>query len=185
MDITAIIENRGFRVASRVGSFLLRHALAVAVSVAVPCMLWTVAYFGLLLWVMIFGGGPGGPLAYPAGLLVVFLAALAASVLVFFPAVGAAELVARRLGWPVFAQLPLSMAGPMLVCAALAIGAGVQGRDAGGAAVVFASLLGLVLIPLILYWWVAQSIPLIVSLLKQIHRWFWGRFRDGAGQLER
>ncbi len=171
-----MIEDPGVRVASRVGGFLLRHALAVVVSVVVPCMLLTVVYFGLLLWVMIFGGDLGGPLAYPVGLLMVFLGALAASALVFFPAVAAAELVARHFGWPVLAQLPLSVAGPALVCAALAIVAGVQGGDAGTGAVMFACLLGFSLIPLVLYWWVAQSLPLIVELVRRVRGWFRGRY---------
>lgn len=175
MDLKAMIENPGVRVASRVGGFLLRHALAVVVSVVVPCVLLTVVYCGLLLWAMIFGGGLGGPLAYPVGLLMVFLGALAASVLVFFPAVGAAELVARHFGWPVLAQLPLSVAGPALVCAALAIAAGVQGRDVGAGAVTFACLLGIGLIPLVLYWWVAQSLPLLGELVGRVRGWYRGR----------
>jgi hypothetical protein len=181
MDITAIIENRTVRLASRVGGFLLRHALAVAVSVAAPCVLWTAVYFGLMLWVMVFGGDPGGPLAYPAGILTFFMGALAASVLVFFPVVGAAELVARRRGWPVLAQLPLSVGGLVVVCAAVAVATG-EVKGAGADASVFACLLGLGLIPLVLYWWVAQSLPLVADVARRVLRWWRGRSSNGLAR---
>ena len=153
------------QITGRVGFFCARHFLALLLTVLAGCLLWTVVYFALLLWAAFAGGGLGGPLAYPAGLLFFLVAGSAASLVLLLPATALAEWFARWHGFPVLAQIPLSVAFLALLCFA-AVGL----RSSLSFGVLFLSLL----LPLGLYWWVAQSAPLALSLLRfvqsTIHR---------------
>ena len=156
--------------AARIGGFCARHVLALGVTVAAACVVWTVTYFALLLWAVVTGGGLGGPLAYPSGLLFFFVATTAAGLVLLFPSTVLAEWLARRRGFPVLAQIPASVAVLALLCA---IGGSLvaawrsqpplHGVTAGGG-VLFLALL----VPLGLYWWAAQSGPLLLSLFRWV-----------------
>jgi hypothetical protein len=128
------------------------------------------SYIALLLWAVLTDSGVGGPLAYPAGLLFFFVAITAASLILFFPCTAFAEWIARRRGLPIFAQIPLSVILLALLCLAAAAGASIIGSQPGfgdllaGFGVLFLSLL----LPFGLYWWVAQSLPLFLALLKRL-----------------
>ena len=99
-------------------------------------------------------------MAYPAGLLLFLVAGATASLGLLFPATAFAEWFARWRGFPVLAQVPLSVVCLTLLCLVVA---GVHPSLSFG--VLFLSLL----LPLGLYWWVAQSVPLTLSLLRFIH----------------
>ena len=77
--------------------------------------------------------------------------------MLLFPAAASAEWLAGWLGLSIFVQIPLSMAFLAPLCFA-AIGI----RPSLGFSVLFLTLL----LPLGFYWWVAQSGPLVVSLLR-------------------
>ena len=160
--------NQAIQAVVGISAFCARHLFAFVVIVAVPCVLWTVAYLALLLWAMISGGGIGGPLAYPAGLLVILVAATVASLVLLFPSTALAEWFAKRRGFPILAQLPISVAVLALLCLVLvAVAAAVDtGPSFQGVAVGFGVLFIAHLLPLGLYWWTAQSGPLLLSLLK-------------------
>ena len=106
------------QIAGRVGFFCARHFLALLLVVLAGCLLWTVTYFALLLWAAFAGGGLGGPLAYPAGLLFFLVAGAAASLALLFPATALAEWLAGWFGLPVLVQIPLSVAFLALLCLA-------------------------------------------------------------------
>jgi len=151
--------------------FAIRHLAATLVTVAAACALWTLVYFGLLAWAIVTDGGMGGPLAYPGFLILLSLASAAASLLLYLPATGAAELVCRRRGLPILAQIPVSVAFLALLCpiVALIIRSMRSPIDPTMSTLSLAVwLFGLSLIPIGLYWWVAQSVPLIRSLLRKL-----------------
>ena len=153
------------QIAGRIGFFCARHFLALLLVVLAGCLRWTVTYFALLLWAAFAGGGLGGPLAYPAGLLFFLVAGTAAGLALLFPATAMAEWLARWVGLPVLVQIPLSVTFLALLClAAVSIHLSLS------FGVLFLSLL----LPLGLYWWVAQSAPLALSVLRflrsTIHR---------------
>ncbi len=165
---------QAIQTAGRIGGFCARHFLALLVTVVVPCVIWTIVYFALLLWAVFTNGGIGGPLAYPAGLLFFFLAASVASLLLFLPSTALAEWFAKRHAFPILAQIPISVAILALLCLMLvsiaaAVGAppSVRGFSLG-----FGVLFVSQLLPLGLYWWSAQSGPLLVSLAKRLLRRF-------------
>ena len=107
-----------------IGGFAARHFVAMFVVVAGACILWTVAYFALLLWAVLSGGGVGGPLAFPVGLLLVLVASALAVVVLLMPSAALAERMARWLQLPILAQIPLSVG----FLAALCLSAGVVAR---------------------------------------------------------
>jgi hypothetical protein len=169
-------RSQAIQTAVGIGGFCARHLLALVVTVVVPCVLWTVAYFALLLWAAFTGGGIGGPLAYLGGLLFFFVAASVACLALLFPSTALVEWIARHRGWPIFAQIPISVAMLGLlgfVWVAVAAAAGVV-PSFQGVSVGFGVLFVAHLVPLGIYWWTAQSGPLLLSLLKRIRgarRW--------------
>jgi hypothetical protein len=156
--------------AGRIGSFFARHSLALLVTVAAPCVLWTVTYGALLLWALVVGGGVGSPASYPLTLLVILLAGTAGALTLLLPSTALAEWWARRRGLPVLAQIPLSvaiLAGLSLAVAGIASAVVFQ-PSVRGVSVSFGALFLVHLLPLGLYWWVAQSGPLLLSLLRRL-----------------
>ena len=83
---------------------------AILTALLTACALWTITYFALLLWAVFTDSGIGGPLAYPAGLFFFFLASTAAGLVLLLPSTALAEWFARRRGFPILAQIPLSVA---------------------------------------------------------------------------
>lgn len=164
MNGNKLVQNAG-----RIGSFCARHFLALTVTVAAACVIWTITYFALLLWAVLAGGGIGGPLAYPAGLLFFIVATTAACLILLFPATALAEWFAHRCGFPIVAQIPFSVAALALLClVASAVGSQptLQGVSVG-----FGVLFLTLLMPLGLYWWAAQSVPLLLSLIQRVCGW--------------
>ena len=171
-EILFMNKSQAIQTAVGISGFCARHLLALVVTVAVPCVLWTITYLALLLWAGFTGGGIGGPLAYPVGLLLVFIAAAAAvaSLVLLLPSTALAEWFARRRGFPILAQIPISVAILAALCfvmVAVAAAAGAPGSFQG-VSVGFSLLFAAHLLPLGLYWWTAQSGPLLVSLFKRL-----------------
>lgn len=153
----------------RLGSGLARHSLALIVTVVAACIVWTLTYFALLAGAVVSDGGVGGPLAYPAGLLFALVATSMASLALLLPSTVGGEWVARRRGWPVLVQIPLSVACLGGLCFAVvalvsAIGSRLTLNDvSAGFGVLFLALL----VPLGVYWWAAQSGPLLLSIVRR------------------
>ena len=148
-----------------------RHGLAAAATVAAGCVLWTITYAALLLWAMLTNAPLGGPLAYPGGLVAIALAAAFASIVLFLPATALAEWIGRRRRLPVLAQIPLTVALLAALCIPAAAGLYLlrgAAMSPAGIANVAAWSFGLSLIPVGLYWWVAQSGPLVLSVIRAV-----------------
>jgi hypothetical protein len=157
--------------AGRIGGFFARHSLALLVTVAAPCVLWTVAYCALLLWALVVGGGVGSPASYLLTLVVLLLYGTAGALTLLFPSAALAEWLARRLGLPVLAQIPLSvaiLAVLSLAVAGLASAVGYNPWWLRDVSAIFGVLFLVHLLPLGLYWWVAQGGPLVLSLLRRL-----------------
>jgi len=153
--------------AGRIGSFCARHFLAIGITVVSTCILWTVIYFALLIWAVLTNSRLGGPLAYPAGLLAFLVTSTAASLLFLFPAAAISECVARYARLPVLIQIPLCLSVLAVLCPAaaallLALDSQISVTNvATGGGMLFLTFL----VPMGLYWWTAQSGPLLLSLL--------------------
>jgi len=170
-------REHAIRTAACIGGFCARHLLATLVVVLVLCVLWTVNYFALLIWAAVSGGGLGSPASYPLGLLLSLVGGTVFSLTLFLPATALAEWIAKRRGLPILAQIPISIAILAALCLLVvgsAMAAGVQASFRSGAAG-FAVLFLAHLLPLGLYWWVAQSGPLLVSLYRQLCKLPWSK----------
>jgi hypothetical protein len=174
MPLTPII-----RTAGGIALFALRHALAMAVTIVLPCVLWTLLYLVLLLWAILTDSGIGSPVAYPLGLL--FVAAWSAfmAVVFFFPSTSLAALVTSRMKWAIFWQIPLCLTLFALISGVLALTMGAQSespawRDTG---VGFGLFYAAHLLPLGLYWWTAQSLPVFQACFRKI-RDLWRKRRQ-------
>ncbi len=161
-------RNQALRTAVGMGGFFVRHLIAVLVTVVVPCLLWTITYLALLLWAVFTNSDIGGPLAYPAGIIVIIVAATVASFVLLLPSTALAEWLAKRRGLPILVQIPISIGILGSLCFILvAVAASVDTAPSmPGAAAVFGVLFASNLLPLGLYWWTAQSGPLLFSLWK-------------------
>jgi len=162
--------NQSIRTAGRIGAFFARHSLAVLVTVFVPCLLWTIAYFALLIWALFSSGGMGSPVVYPIGLLLILVGGTGVAIALFLPATALAEWIGRRHGLPVLAQIPISVAILALLCVAIAAIATATGTEPTfqGFSMGIGFLFLAHLLPLGIYWWVAQSGPLLLSLLQSL-----------------
>lgn len=165
-------KTQAIRTAGRVGGFFGRHFLALAVTVVAACVVWTVGYIALLLWAIFTDGGLGGPLAYAAGLVFFFFATTAVSLVLLFPSTALAEWFGRRRGWPILAQIPVSVGVLALLCLVVVSIASASGLTPTlhGVSVGFGVVFLALLLPLGVYWWAAQSIPLLFSVIGWLRR---------------
>ena len=147
--------------------FLARHVLATFVTIVVPCLFWTLAYFGLLLWGVISGGGIGSPATYPVGMVLLVVLGIAASFVLFLPSTTIAERLVRARRLPGWAQIPISIATLAVLCLVatlIASAFGIAGNLMRTAGTVFLASL----VPMGLYWWTAQSGPILISFLRRL-----------------
>ncbi len=164
-------ETNHLRTAMTAAGFLARHTLALALMVAVPCLLWTVAYAAMLLQAMITNGDPGGRLLYPSGLLMIFTGVLGFGLCVCFPITAVAEWVSHRRGWPLMLQYPVSLAMLLLMMGGTGIVMALQ-PDAPWH--IFPATVGVgflvTVAPFTIYWGLAQSFPIMCAAFRWLRR---------------
>lgn len=169
MNGTGVIKAVGFA-----GLFLARHVLAFAAVVIGAALAWTLTYFGLLLWAVLTDGGIGGPLAYPAGLVFMVAASALCCLVLLLPSTVLAEGITRWFGFSTWVQIPVStglLVAFSFVSVLVIAAAGVELSPLG--VPVWAGILFLLmLVPLGVYWWSLQAVPLVVSLARRIRRAF-------------
>ncbi|MBS0263702.1 MAG: hypothetical protein JSS02_17295 [Planctomycetes bacterium] len=162
--------NQAIQKSGWIGGFAARHIFAVMGTVGVACVLWTITYFSLLLWAAFAGAGIGSPASYPIGLFVILVAGTAVSFTIYFPCTSLAEWIARRHGLPILAQIPISVAFLIIQCLVVTGTATAVSRDYSfrEVSVGFGVLVVAQLAPLGLYWWVAQSGPILLSVFRRV-----------------
>lgn len=163
------------RALANIASFTARQAFAVTVVIAVGCAFWTVAYFSLLLWAMVAGGGVGSPIVYPLGLLAILCGITVASLLLFLPAILAAEVVCSWRSWPTLVGIPFSFAVFCLLSLLWSAAAHLSRQFAESS--VWSLALGLIVtpsVPLGLYWWAAEF-PYVIRDIVRAVRTLWSR----------
>lgn len=97
----------GMKILLPIITFAIRHVLAVPIAIVVGCLLWTVAYFVLLLVAVILGDGLGGPLAYPAELVAVVVAGVFIGWGIFAPACAVGAVFCGVFRLPRLAAIPV------------------------------------------------------------------------------
>lgn len=165
---------QSIRIAVGTGWLFLRHAVAILATVAALCALWTVIYMVLLLWAIAAGLGLGSPVTYPLGLFICLVGSTAFAVVFYLPSVVLAEWLGGRYRLAIFAQIPISAGILGLLCLLVVSvwAMWVTPASLPGAAGAIAVLFLANLLPLGLYWWVAQSGPLVIALYRRVRRYF-------------
>ncbi|MBC8128583.1 MAG: hypothetical protein H8M99_15700 [Gloeobacteraceae cyanobacterium ES-bin-144] len=95
-------------------TFVVRHFLMVPLAILAGCVLWTVGYVILLLIAVIWNQDVGGPLAYPAGIVMVIISAIVIGWGMFAPACAIGAISCRMIGWPRLAAIPIVFASGFL-----------------------------------------------------------------------
>jgi hypothetical protein len=95
---------------------------------------------------------------------------ITAGLVLFLPSTALAEWFARRQGFPILAQIPLSVAALAILClVVVGIASAVRAQPTlYGVSVGFGVLFLALLVPLGVYWWAAQSGPLLLSLFRRL-----------------
>lgn len=151
-------------------AFGLRHFLAVCIAIIIGCVVWTVGYFGLLLYAICFNEGLGSPLTYPAGLLGIGFICSFVGWGIFTPASG----LGRIFCW--LTQLPLLAAIPVVALSAFAFSYLISAlvplsfldEPVPSAWVTLKYFILCLSIPLAIYWWLTEGIN---ALSDAIMRW--------------
>lgn len=178
MPLTPII-----RTAGGIALFALRHALAMAVTIVLPCVLWTLLYLVLLLWAILTDSGIGSPVAYPLGLLLVAAWSALMAVVFFFPSTAFAALITTRMKWAILWQIPLCLTLFALFSGLLALTVGAQSASPAwrDTSIGFGLFYAAHLLPLGLYWWTAQSLPVFQAGFRKLRDlWHKRRHQDAA-----
>lgn len=91
--------------------FIIRHTLFIAMVTLLACLAWTLLYFALLALAVVTNSGLGGPLSYPAWLLVIAIGLPVIGFGVFAPASAIGALFCRLTRLPRIAGIPVVFLG--------------------------------------------------------------------------
>ena len=150
--------------------YLGRHLAAISLSAAIAAVLWTVAFFALLLYALVTNGRIGSPVAYPIVLILLVVGVVSVGLLIFAPACAVGRLAVSITGLPRLAAIPFVFtAGAALshfayrfyICA-------LTTHPMPAAATVFLNYLTYFSIPLGAYWWATVG-PF--AIIDALHRW--------------
>ena len=88
-------------------AFAARHFFIVIFAMVVGFICWTITYMVLLLIAVITDSGIGGPLAYPAGIFMIFAAGVLVAWGIFTPSCAIGAIFCRLLKLPRLAAIPV------------------------------------------------------------------------------
>jgi len=152
-----------------IASFAARHAFAAGAVFLVGCVFWTLAYFGLLIWAAVTGGGMGSPAVYPIGLVLILVGTTVSSLLLFLPSTLGGEAMCRLRTWPTVVGIPVTFA---LFCMLSFLWSAVAHLvPALEEPQVWSLALGIILImavPLGLYWWAAEFPHVLWDIVRAV-----------------
>jgi hypothetical protein len=155
----------------RVGLTIARYALAISITgIIAPAILWTITYIVLFLAAIATNSGLGSPVAYPITLLFLIVYFTACSIILYLPSTALAELITAHCRWPTLVQIPISAALLALLCIGAILGFVVIGYSATfrELSLRFGLFLLVNLLPMGLFWWIAQSIPLAIGIIRRV-----------------
>lgn len=150
-------------------AFLARHVFFVVFCILTACLLWTLLYSILLVLSLCAGQGPGGPLAYPGGLIAIVLACAVFGWGIAAPASAAGALLCAVLRLPRLAAIPLVFTSAFALSCLLwwlwtEIATTRSMPRLGQAARFFLLYLS---IPLGVYWWLTEGPGALFDALRR------------------
>lgn len=164
----------GVKALASITGFAARHFLAVVLGAFIGCIFWTLLYLGLLIYAMFSGGGLGGPLAYPGGIIAIIVGCVVIGWGIFAPASGIGRLFCRLF------KLPKIAAIPFVFVSAFAISALVfhltDGLGSSSSSTPFWVMLEnfslFLAVPLGAYWWLTEGPGAMIDAIRRlISKW--------------
>lgn len=151
-------------------TFAVRHALATPLSIVAGCVLWSVAYLLLLLWAVISGQGLGGPLAYPAGIVMIVVGGGLIGWGIFAPACAVGALFCGVTGFSRFAAIPVTFIAGFLFSYLIdwAFVECVTTSPMPSFATILGNYAMFLSVPLGGYWWITESPG---AMFEAFRRW--------------
>ena len=152
-------------------SFVTRHLLIVSLAIIAGCILWTIAYFVLLIVAVILNKGLGGPIAYPAGIIAIIVAGISIGWGIFAPACAIGAVFWKIFGLPRIAAIPVVF-GSALVLSSLLYWAFIEAITTSPMPSMWVVLKNhtiVLSVPLGAYWWVTEGPG---ALFDGFRRWF-------------
>lgn len=149
-------------------AFFLRHFVFGIVAMFIGCVIWTLAYFALLVFAMLTDSGVGSPFAYPAGIIGVIGMVIIFSWGLFAPACGLAAAICHFLKLSRLATLPAAW----IIAASISIGlrkllpATFPDSQASLAAIILTHFVALAL-PVVLYWSLTEGPWALIAILRK------------------
>jgi hypothetical protein len=167
LSVTSSFGEEDMRTVGVIASLAARHAFAAGAVFVVGCVFWTLAYFGLLIWASVTGGGMGSPAVYPIGLLLLLAGTVAVSLLFFLPATVGGEALCRSRSWPTLVGIPVTFA--LFCILAFLWSAAAHLLHAFEERQFWSLALAIILtmvVPLGLYWWAAEFPHLVWDIVR-------------------
>lgn len=157
-------------------SFVTRHLLIVSLAIITGCILWTIAYVVLLIVAATLNGGPGGPLAYPAGIITIIVAGISIGWGVFAPACAIGSVFWKIFGLPRIAAIPVVFGSALFLSSLLywAFIKEMTTHPMPSMWVVLKNHTVFLSVPLGAYWWVTEGPGALFDLFR---RWIRRRRR--------
>jgi hypothetical protein len=153
-------------------AFAARHFLIGVFAIIAGCILWTIVYVVLLLVAAIWNLGVGGPLAYPAGIVMVLCAVTFIVWGIFAPASMVGAVFCRICQLPRLAAIPVVF-GSAFVLSQLAyqlfIGSWTT-HSMPSAWVVLKNYTIFLSVPLGVYWWLTEGPGAIFEMFLRCFR---------------
>lgn len=155
-------------------AFTLRHLLMVPLAMLAGCVLWTIAYVLLLIASMIWGGGLGGPLAYPGGIIAIVLTVMVVGWGIFAPSTLVGAVICKVFAWPRLAAIPFVFVSGygfsyLVYWAFIQL---VTTSSMSSAAEVLKNYVIFLSLPLGGYWWLTEGPGAIFDVCRRIYRKF-------------
>jgi hypothetical protein len=160
----------GIKALASITGFAARHFLAVALGAFIGCIIWTLLYIGLLIYAMFSGGGLGGPLAYPGGIIAIIVACVLFGWGIFAPASGFGAIFCALLGLPRLAAIPVVFLGAfvlshLLYWAFISFG---TTHSMPSSWIIFKNFSLFLSVPLGIYWWLTEGPGAIIDTVRRL-----------------
>lgn len=149
--------------------FVTRHFLLVCATLLLANVAWTFLYFILLAYASLTNSGMGGPLAWPAGLVLVSFVCLGVGWGIFTPACAVGRVFRDRFRRSTLYTIPIVFATGYFIT--LAIDQLILGQirpGSSGPAKVFLFYLLFLSIPLVVYWWISEGSIVLLAASKKL-----------------
>ena len=155
--------------------FIIKHSVAAGAVTIASLVFVIIAYFALLVWAIVAGGGIGSPVVLPLTLLLAMAGSVACVLFILLPVSVASEIIRTRVFMGSrFLEIPISavlLAGYVvgsttLVCM-------LRELDVRRGLVISSIAAAALMVPLGLYWWCLHSADWLFGLGTS----FWSRYR--------